>query len=382
MMDYPLRITVYDKDYARVGWVNAPLEAKATIRHNLPSTCSFVLDEDHWQVQALSTPGARVEVHYMGLDEPRRLLSGAVTPAGESGGSVGTVEFTVTDDKSLYWTLLGWPAPSLGIDHQGDEDSYYTASGTAEGVVKDLVSANMGHVATPITVAPNGARGENVSVKVRMHPLADRILPAVDLAGIGLDAYQDGAGIRVDVYQPSDLSHGPVLTEESGVVQSGTWELTPPTVTRVIVGGPGEGTAREWELVTDTAAEARWGVSIEQMRDARDVEEGAPNMTATLRARGQEMLDEGAESARVTAQLAETEHFRVGVAYWLGDIVPVQLSGAPVLSDRVRSIDFDLSADGGLVVTPHIGVDDSFASVTTKNVARLAAGLRDLRASR
>src|SRR5690625_6740247 len=107
-----------------------------------------------------------------------------------------------------------------------------------------------------------------------MHPVADRILPAVDLAGIGLDAYQDGAGIGVDVYQPSNLSHGPVLTEESGVVQSGTWELTPPTVTRVIVGGPGEGTAREWELVTDTAAEGRGGVAVGLVRAGRAGEGG------------------------------------------------------------------------------------------------------------
>lgn len=380
--EYPLRVTVYDKNHARLGWVNAQREAHATIRHNLPATCTFGLDDDHWLAGALATPGARAEVHYMGLDTPRHLVSGRVKPEGQSTGATGTITYTVTDDKSLYWTLLGWPNPDGTIDQQGNEDAYYTASGPAETVVKNLITANAPHIATNLTTAADQGRGGDVKVSVRMHPLADRLLPAVDLAGIGLDAYQDGAGITADIYVPSDLTGGPVLTEASGVVQAGTWSLTPPTVTRVIVGGPGEGVAREWEIVTDTQAEAKWGLSLEQVRDARDIDETSPTKIADMRARGQETLDEGAESATITAQLAETAHFRVGVAYWLGDLVPVQLTGAPVLTDRVRSIDFDLTPDEGLVITPHIGVDDTFASVTTKHIARLAAGLRDLRVSR
>lgn len=381
MDNAPLRFTIYDRTYKRLGWVNNPRMADVTINHNLPSVCTFALDEDHRWAQALATPGARVVVEYTGLDDPEPLMSGVVSTKGERDGQVGTVTFSVKDDKSLWWELLGWVKPNGTRAQQGDDDSYYRISGTAEYVAKTLVTANMGHVNLPLTVAPNGARGSNVKATLRMHPLADRILPAVDHAGIGLDAYQDGAGIRVDVYQPTDRSGRPALTEASGIVQSGTWSATPPTVTRVVVAGPGEGRARKFVTVIDAAAEAQWGVSIEQVRDARDVEDTDPNMEDTLIARGQEMLDEGAAQYALTATLSETPAFRYGVAYGLGDILPVQLTGAPVITERVRTINFSLTPDDGFVITPHIGVDDSIEHVNAKYLARLAAGVRDLKVS-
>src|SRR5690625_313523 len=350
----PLRFTIYDRTYKRLGWVNNPRSADVTINHTVPSICTFALDEDHRWAQALATPGARVAVEYMGLDDPKRLVSGVVSTTGERDGAVGTVTFSVKDDKALWWELLGWVKPNGTLAQQGDDDSYYRISGTAEYVAKTLVTANMGHVALPLTVAPNGARGASIKVTLRMHPLADRILPAVDHAGIGLDAYQDGAGVRVDVYQPTDRSGRPALTEASD---------------------------RKFATVQDTAAETQWRVSIEQVRDARDVEDGDPQMEQTLIARGQEMLDEGAAQYALTATLAETATFRYGVAYGLGDILPVQLTGAPVITDRVRSINFSLTPDNGFVITPHVGVDDSIERVNAKYLAALARGVRDLKVS-
>src|SRR5699024_6880157 len=128
----------------------------------------------------------------------------------------------------------------------------------------------------------------------------------------------------------TDRSTRPALTESSGIVQAGSWSQKPPTVTRVVVAGPGEGRARKFVTVQDTAAEGQWGVSIEEVRDARDVEEDDPQMEQTLLARGQETLDEGAAQYTLTATLSETENFRFGVAYDLGDRLPVQLRGAPV----------------------------------------------------
>ena len=388
---FPLRFTVFNRDYDRLGGINSPRSANVTIRHNAISTCEFVLDDDHQYAGDLATRGARVIVEYMGLDEPVRLMSGIVSATGARDGSVGTVTYTVKDDKSLFWELLGWPAPTQPIDQQGEDDddgAYYVLNGqSAEYTLKRVVERNIPHVDLPVSIVPNQGRGDTLQFSIRFHPIADRILPMLDQAGIGMDCYQDGAGVTVDVYEPVDRTDRPVLTEASEVVVDGTWSQEPPKVTRVVVGGPGEGKARRFIRVPTAAnlpsdRELMWGVSIEQWIDARDLEEDSGTLVADMQRRGQTALDEGAPEYRLSAVLSETDSFRFGVAYGLGDILPVQLDGAPVITDRVRSITFDLSPDAGLVITPTIGLEGDWEHVTFRHLVRVAQGLRNQEVSR
>lgn len=382
--DRALRFSIYDRDYVPVGWVNNPLQAEVSVRHNDISTCTFDLDEDHEYAEALSTPGTRVLVEYLQGVAARRLMSGVVAVEGNRDGRIGVLSFSVVDDKSLFWTLLGWPNPTGTIEQQGDESAYYRSTGPAETVVKDLVNKNKGRIYLPVTVAPNQARGGDVDVQIRMHPLAERMLPAVDLAGVGIDCWQSGSGVRVDVYVPEDQSERDPLTEASGVVLQGTWSQEPPTCTRVVVAGPGEGKARKFLVMPQTLPsplEQQWGVSIEAEVDARDLDEASSTLTADMQRRGQTALDEGASRVSVQATLQEIPGFEFGDGYSLGDIVPVQLIGAPVIKERVRAVNFSLTKDDGLVVTPTIGLDGSFENWTVRNLARLAAGVRDLKVS-
>lgn len=388
---FPLRFTVFNRNYDRLGWINAPRSANVTIRHNAISTCEFVLDDDHPLAGDLATRGSRVIVEYMGLGEPIRLMSGIVSATGSRDGSVGTVTYSVKDDKSLFWELLGWPAPTKPIDQQGDDEEdgpYYVLNGqSAEYTLKRVVERNIPHVDLPVSIAPNQGRGDQLNFSIRFHPIADRILPMLDQAGIGMDCYQDGAGVLVDVYEPVDRTDRPPLTEASGVVVDGTWSQEPPTVTRVVVGGPGEGKARRFVRVPAAAnlpsdREVMWGVSIEQWIDARDLEETSGTLVADMQRRGQTALDDGAPQYRLSAVLSETPAFRFGVAYGLGDILPVQLDGAPVITDRVRSISFELSPSDGLVITPTIGLEGDWEHVTFRHLVRIAQGLRNQEVSR
>ncbi|WP_163540841.1 Gp37-like protein [Occultella kanbiaonis] len=380
----PLRFRVFDKTYNPLGAITKPREAHVTIQHNLPGSCQFTLDDNHRLAPALGTAGARIVAEYRAPSGWKHLTSGVVAPSGQSGSGSSTGTFEVVDDKGLLWGLKGWPNPAGTILQQGDEDTYYTQTGSAENVVKNLVGVNIGHVNVPLTIPTNLGRGSTITVSVRMHPLADRLYPAVDLAGIGVTVYQSGAGLVLDVYVPEDRTDRPPLTEASGVVLEGRYSITPPTVTRVVVAGPGEGLARKFARVINTAAEAAWGVSIEDVRDARDLKEelspGVPNpdLQAELEARGQQTLDEGAAKSTLSARLQESAYFRAGVAYWIGDLLPVQLRGmASPVAERVRAIDFDLTKANGFVVTPHLGQDDTFESVTTRHIAALARGHRD-----
>lgn len=370
----PFRISVFDKAFNPQDWVGAPDELECTVRLNAASDLSFTVADDDDQVGVLTEQGSRVVVEYAHDPDdplsPMHLVSGLV--AERSGDSApGTRTFAVLDDWAYVMGLLGVPNPAGSITQQGDEDAYYTVTGPAETVVKTHVAAAAGFWGVPVTVAPDLGRGASISVAVRMHPLMDRLFPAVTLAGLRVTVQQSGAGLVVDVVEPETLTTP--LTEASGVVQSGRFTTQPPTITQVIAGGGGEGIARVFVQEIDAAAETAWGIVRPAFLDARDTTD-----TGVLTARAQERLAEGAATAGVSAALAETDDFRFGVTVNVGDTAEIHLVGAPPITDRVTEAHLSWTADDGLTVTPHVGeVATTFADLVTAAVQQVAAKTRD-----
>jgi hypothetical protein len=371
----PFRISVYDKDYDPQDWVGAPLELHATLRDDEPSILALVLDDDDEQVVPLTTTGARLVVEYQAdptdPDEWVHVISGLVSERTGQTGIAGTRTFEVWDDRDYVLSIKGWPNPAGTIAEQGDEAAYDTRTGPAETVVKGFVTANATRLGLPITCATDLARGDDVEIAMRNHPLKDRLFPAVTQAGVLVTARQSGAGIVVDCFEPP--TYPATLTEASGVVQSGSFSVAAPTVTRVVVGGAGEGTARMFVERINAALESEWGVIVEGFVDARN-----STTEAGLNKHGDRALAEGGAKAGVSAVLSETEDFRYGVAFNLGDIVSVQLDGAPVISDRVREVQIDWTASGGLLIEPRVGeVATTARAITNAAIRQLAARTRD-----
>lgn len=380
-MDAYLSISSWTKDYVYRGPVADPSEIHGAIRWNAPGSFTFTVDADHPRIADLVAEGSRATIDYREApgDAPYPLFSGPLTEiTGKGAADVATRTFHIADDWQILNEIVGLPNPTGTMAQQGDDGAYFTSTGPAEDVLKAIVAPNATRQGVTLTVPASSALGSSITVSIRMHPLPDRLFPAVTNAGIGVRVIQIDGVRTLDVYTPTARPR--VITEESGGLVDGEFSITDPTVTRVIVGAGGEGEARIFREFVDTAAEALYGVSRASFVDARDVSATDPDLEALLQARGEEALAEGAAKVNLTAVLAETGVFRFLRGYSLGDQISVRFRGSGVMTDHVREVAFDVTDQDGLVVTPLVGDwQDSSDDELYAEMAKHARGLRDLR---
>lgn len=386
-MDCPFRIMVFDGAFRRRGWVGAPTALTATVRHNALSVADVTIPADHPRVGDVMTPGARLVIDYDG----RHLLSGPIVRRSGVGPRVtSTITLTVEDDWRVLARTLGWPNPNGPITAQGAASAYDRVKGPAETVVKHFAAVNFARLRRPVNVASDLGRGDTVDVQMRMHPLTDRLFPAVDLAGIGVTVRQESTGLTLDCYTPTVRKR--VVSEETGALVGWEWSDTAPGCTRVVVGGAGEGTAREFTSVVDTERETVWADVGEEFRDARDIsgdttdDNGetvalpAAEVEALLRARGEERLTEAAPTTGLSLTLAESQGWRYGRHVNVGDTVTVAVGGGVTVTDILREASLTWTADQGVDVTPVVGArTDDPDTALRRAVNDIARGLRALR---
>jgi hypothetical protein len=369
--DSPFRITIYDRDFQRQGWLGNPESLSVSVNHNDVGDASITVAASNAKVPLLLERGARVVIEY----QDEHLISGAVRTRSGQGPSVnGSLTFSVVDDFRLFHRILGWPVPGAAITAQTNE--YHTISGPAETVLKTVVTANaITRLGQPVTVAPDLGRGANITASFRFHPLADRLFPAVDVAGIGVTVRQDGSGLLVDCYEP--ILHPRTLTEAAGVVVEWSWTSSEAEATDVVVGGQGEGTARQFAKYADVPLASVIGERIEVFRDARDTSSGD-----VFGERATETFAETAMKAGLSVKLAETSVFRYGGPGGVrkGDVVNLEVGGGLVITDTLRSATLSWTRANGLEVSPAIGdISESTDKALASAIATVAAGVRDLR---
>ena len=374
--DVPIQITVFDKAYQRRGPIAAPQAFNALMVWNTPGLATFSVDASHQRVDDLVTPGARCVVTYRPTPSTTvHITSGLVAELkGESSGVGGTRTFGVLDDLDEINRIIGYPVPGSPLSAQS-ATGYDVRTGPLEKILKDYVSANVAGQGIPrLTVQASSGAGPTMTEKIRMHPLGERLLPLATNNGLGVRIVQTGTTRQLQTWTPATYPR--VLTEESEVVQSAEFAYSPPEVTRIVVGIGGEDVARQFfgpptTGYVDTAAEALWGIRRQEFIDARDIAQDDPNKAALALQRAKERLAEGGAKASLKAELVEAGGFRFGVAFGLGDVVSVKPSGGEVITDRVREVEIDWTAAGGLVVTPRVGewqdsqTDDLYRAVRT-----------------
>lgn len=364
----PPVITVWDNTLARRGWVGDPLAVRLTERHNAVSTAEITVAADHRRLGDLLTPGCRVTVDRDG----QRMLSGPVTSwRGAGPARAGSVTLGVEGDLRVLRGVLCWPVPGAGLGAQ--TVAYDVRTGPAETVLKGFVTANLvGRLGRPVTVAANLARGATVTVQGRFHSIMDRVLPAVEAAGLGVSVVQDDTlGLVLDVYEP--VTYQRVLSEASGVVTDWQWSRVGPAATRVIAGDQGQAEARSFTSTVDAARESEWADVIEVFRDARDTDD-----PATLTQRRAETLADGAPKTGLRLTLSETDNFRYGTAVRVGDRVTVEVGPGVVVTDVLREAVLEWTADEGLRIEPVVGerTDDPDAALAAA-VASIARAVRE-----
>jgi hypothetical protein len=317
-------ILLYNK-FTSQGQVNAAIRLQCTTRHNALSVATIEVDADHFYLSQLQSPAARVKVREAG----KRIMDGRITKWSASGvGSRDTVIFTAHSPFEIFKNMRGWPVPANTLGLQNVEN--YIRTGPAETVLKDIVRANALRLGIPLTILPDQGRGAIITVSLRFQPLEEKLFPLFDQAGIGVDVWMGESTYVLDCYTSTVYPHE--LSEIDGTITGGSYSSTGPTVTRVVVGGQGEGVQREFRQYIDAAREAEWGVVIEEFQDARDSDDGN-----VFDARATEVLAEGAPVSGLSLELSGAESLKLGVELNLGNIATAEIRGQQY-TEEVREI--------------------------------------------
>jgi len=223
-------------------------------------------------------------------------------------------------------------------------------------------------------VATNLNRGGTIpgGVPLRMHPLADQMFPALEDAGIGVTVQQQGTSLVLDVYEP--VTHPRTLKINGRTLKDISMTRTRPRFSRVVIGGQGEGTARNFRYLVDAAREAQYGMAAETFRDARD-----DNTPSVMDARGQETLAENGPKNGVSLTLAGTGIFKYGPGgFHVGDRIPVQVAEGLTITEVIRECTLTWVSKDYAKAEPVIGERTNDPQrVAAQRIAALARGQRN-----
>lgn len=370
------RISVYNKDRVFQCQIGNPAMLTATPRHNLIGTATMAVPLDHRRIQELMEDGARLGLSFMG----EHLMSGPITDdLLETDGKSGLYTVMMQDDKRILWDILGFPVPGV-TDTPGPLDQsaaeYRTYTGNAETILKTAVTENgVTRMGLPgLTVATDLGRGATIpgGVPLRMHPLADQMFPALEDAGIGVTVQQQGTSLVLDVYEPA--THPRTLKINGRTLKKISMTRTRPRSSRVVIGGQGEGVARNFRYLIDSAREAQYGMVAETFRDARD-----DNDLAVMDARGQETLLENGPKNGVSLTLAGSGIFKYGPGgFHVGDRIPVQVAEGLTITEVIRECTLTWVSKDYAKVDPAIGERTNDPErVTAQRIAAIARGQRN-----
>lgn len=300
-----------------------------------------------------------------------------VTPAIARDSNSGDLTLNVTGVGALQWLSKqpAWPDPSKPLDSQPvvldtDPAPY---SGTAEAVMKQLVTGNMVPIVASgstsmrsgsplVTVRPSLGRGGPVSARPRMDSLLDLLR---NLAGVGglefdlglVDTTPGHADLVFDVWETRDLSRSVFLTETEHTLAEFEQNDTEPTATMAIVAGGGAGGMdRVMQVVTtpdSEAAAAAWGGHTVIFVDGP-----ASFDPAELTQAGQEALLQGAETQNLKLTAAEAEGMQAFTHYNVSDIATgAVVEGAEIVAP-ISSIKVTFD-ETGVTVEPTFGDPDA-----------------------
>lgn len=435
----PFTLSVYDKRLQLQGVIGSPVAVAGSVLLHKPGSFQLTLNADDPMVDDVLAKGSRLGIQYRGqplFSGKRRALSGEITAAGN-------VQCTFQGDRRELENVLALIAPTnpispttldgstaagqaqaplppgavAGAPGTTTNQSSYTlwpdSIDSAEAAVKWLLTVNLiDRVRRPVYIPPSLGRGGQVPLPNLRNPsLAEGIQGILDASGLQVVAIQKPGDefVTIDVVQSGTWAAP--LTKASGILDGGTYSLTPPTATRILVGGPGENAARAFfELRDKTGLEDEYGDVIEVFRDATGANLKWPDSLATqykvpayfmLRTEvpdgdralfrsyvdeaGTKGLDEGKPTASVSATLSETEQFYFGGTdgIQLGDQVTIVTEGGVSLEDVVTEGEFTYTASGGLEVSPILGARrDDPNRRTADAIVRLASGQRSIQRDR
>ena len=375
-MASPFRIDIYDGKFKWLAPLGDFRKLEGTIRANAISDLQLTVAQNHPRAGLLAKPGTRLRVTFRG----QQLMSGPVRQ--RSGGMRADLVFAVQSDWRVLHNFLGYVNPAERVANgslvrQGEESAYYTIGRRpAETVLKDAVRKNIVERRSfPLTVAADKGRGKVMEATFRMHPLYDRLFPAVQDAGLIATVEQNDGGLVLDCYEPQPYPN--VLTEGSRVIQKWSFSGAAPEATSGVLGAQGQGEQREFLAFQDAAREALWGDVIESFKDARDTSDGATHAQRIASA-----LLETAPKSSLTVELAESGNFKIFGPKGLkpGQLVTARVGNGIEVTDVVSEVNVSYDAENGLQLNATVGPKDDPLDTLMQAITALARGVNDLKA--
>lgn len=344
------------------------------IRKNMPHTFSLDISPEDLSKARRVKKGWGIIIEEDGLT-----ISGSLTSFKESS-SKGIISHTITGISDLVMARdrLTLPDPASATDQQ--KKSYYTYKGPAETAIKDLVYLNAGEGALQarrtfgLQIAPDLGRGAGVAINTRLKNLLDEVKNAADTGGLVLSCAQSSTNntIIFDVKPGRDLSRPIRLTVGADEVLGYDTSQTHAEATTVIVGGQGEGAARNLQEVSNGTG---WGGRrIEIFKDRRDT-----NEDTNLVADAESELAEKAEEVKLTFDLQESPARKFGKNFTIGDTITVELEHGITFVEQVTSAQITWEKNiRSVTLTVGNTDDDKVTSAEQKKISFLSSQILHL----
>lgn len=420
----PFTVTIYSKGLAFQQTLGSAISYSFTPRWTL-GTGEIITRATDPANSLLGQKGARFVALYRG----EVLMSGFVQQQQGSVLKTGTKTWNLYDDRYVLSFTRAWvrpggnlaatslsdpaqqvPAAAGHADGLADGSGYYAwpaAVTAAETAVKRVIADNLARFGSnvaqgKIAVQPDQGRGGDARAagklpQLRFDPLHDGLLDLLEWANLGLRVWQDGSSLKLDVWQPKTWTQ--TIGTAAKIVTDGTYQVSIPTLTRLVIGGPGEDAARVFAAAADsTGLEDAYGIAVEGFIDATGATLHWPNgldeslqVAAYYLQRGDvtdtdkqalrtylvqaasAALAAGLPTAGLDISLSETDSFHYGGpdGYHVGDRITVQIDGGPSITQRITETTLTYTTDG-LSVTPKVG---EISNDATEQLATAVAGI-------
>lgn len=376
-----LTVEVRNASFQRIGQL-LPVDLNGltvVMRYNNVGSWNITLPSDHRLVDELRAAGAGIvvsigeEVIFSGYTTTATLQQSKDNPLGDWA-------IEGVDDSVILSERLAYPLPSEGnVTLQTTANDIRT--GVAETVIKGYVYDNISAFAGTdraidhLTVGEDLGRGATVSASARFDVLQELIYGLAQTGGLGFTIKQVGSAIEFEVFEPVDRSLNVRMDLDNGRLTSTEYSYGQPKVTRVIVGGSGEGENRvfyEGSTTESISAENSWARRVEKFVDNR----GSTDTAGLEQTAAESLVDEGKTIVNLSVTPSDDQTMRFGYDWYLGDKVTVvvgDLEATSVVTEVGLSVATDGVRIGATVGTPvAIDYESKLVSATQDQSARIS----------
>ncbi|MFI2909462.1 siphovirus ReqiPepy6 Gp37-like family protein [Streptomyces sp. PDY-4] len=370
----------------RVGEIDEWISLDFTVRLCQEGSWQLLI-KDGTPQSALIQKGGGIYIWQDGVSKP--ILSGQVdsfqkywTKLQHTGP--GSLYIAGKCHNTLAYRRLAFPDPSKPMSQQYTQIYYSRPVRATEAkghlIYEELYNA-LGAGATPDRRVANvnltdSTLGSHVFDMLRFDVIGTKLEEWCSKQDLAYRFIYNPNTQKVDleIYEPRDRSKEVRFSPELGNLREYIWTLSAPKVTRAIVGAAGEKRDRYYYQKIDTAAEAEWGLQIEQFFDRRDIPLKVDIATGNVVKADAEMTADDVNDAKSAVEAAATDalnegemngNFQIypidtpdcsfGKHYFVGDKVTVAIDGTEYV-DIVREVVVSIDDAGNVQdVSPKIG---------------------------